>query len=286
MNIKASEMPLQANGNVYHLNLHPGELAEKIILVGDPGRVSEISSKFNKIEIKKQNREIITHTGNFQEKRISVISTGMGTDNMDIVLNELDALVNIDLDKRQIKEHHTSLEIVRLGTCGALQKNIEIDTFIASKYGFGLDGLLNLYRHPDISDEHMVKAFTTQTKWNEKLPHPYAVACSDKLLNRLASDLNQGITLTAQGFYAPQCRVLRLPLAFGDFIEPLQGFRYHDMYFTNMEMETSALYALSKLLGHKALTICVAIANRVNKTFSKNYKPAMNLLIEKVLCDF
>lgn len=276
-------MPLQVDGSVYHLNLHPDELATNILLVGDPGRVPMVSSFFDTIEVKKQNREIATHTGTYKGKRISVISTGMGTDNIDIVLNELDALVNIDLKKRQLKETHTSLNIIRLGTCGALQKDISINSFIASKFGFGLDGLLHTYKHENISDEEMVKTFIKQCDWNEKLPYPYAVACSNDLMQRIGFDMNQGITLTAQGFYAPQCRVLRLPLAYGDYIEKLEGFQYNNQYFTNMEMETSALYALSRLCGHQALTICVAIANRILKTFSKDYHPAMKSLIESVL---
>jgi len=283
MTLQSSEMPLQADGSVYHLNIHPDELAHTILLVGDPGRVPVVSSFFNTIEVKKQNREIATHTGTYKGKRISVISTGMGTDNIDIVLNELDALVNIDLKKREVKDTHTSLQLIRLGTCGALQKNIPVNSLIASQFGLGLDGLLHTYQHEHISDEEMVKAFIKQCDWNSKLPHPYAVSCSDDLMQRIAFDIPKGITLTAQGFYAPQCRILRLPLAYDDFIEKLEDFQYNNLYFTNMEMETSALYALSRLLGHQALTICVAIANRVTKSFSEDYKPSMYSLIETVL---
>ena len=283
MTLQSSEMPLQADGSVYHLNIHPDELAHTILLVGDPGRVPVVSSFFNTIEVKKQNREIATHTGTYKGKRISVISTGMGTDNIDIVLNELDALVNIDLKKREVKDTHTSLQLIRLGTCGALQKNIPVNSLIASQFGLGLDGLLHTYQHEHISDEEMVKAFIKQCDWNSKLPHPYAVSCSDDLMQRIAFDIPKGITLTAQGFYAPQCRILRLPLAYDDFIENLEDFQYNNLSFTNMEMETSALYALSRLLGHQALTICVAIANRVTKSFSEDYKPSMYSLIETVL---
>lgn len=283
MLLQASEMPLQADGSVYHLNLQPEDVASKIILVGDPARVAMVSSFFDTIEVKKQNREIHTHTGSYKGKRITILSTGMGTDNIDIVLNELDALVNIDLQKRRIKDTHTTLELIRIGTCGALQTDIAINTCIASRYGFGMDGLLHTYRHENISDEAMVEAFIRQCGRNDKLPYPYAVACSDELMQRIAPDLRQGITLTAQGFYAPQCRELRLPLAQGDFIKKLQGWSYRNLYFTNMEMETSALYALSRLLGHKALTLCIAIANRVNKDFSADYKPAMQQLIVQVL---
>lgn len=283
MSLKASEMPLQNDGSVYHLNLLPHELAHKIILVGDPARVALVSSFFDEIEVKKQNREIITHTGVYQSKRISVLSRGMGTDNIDIVINELDALVNIDLEKRKTKENFTSLEIVRIGTCGALQADIAVDSYIASHYGLGLDGLLHYYQHQGISDEALVDTFVALCDWKEKYPRPYAVACSDELLNRIAFDIKKGITLTASGFYAPQCRVLRLALSQGDFIEKLINKQYKNTYFTNMEMETSAIYALSNLLGHKALTICVAIANRPAKTFSDNYQPAMKRLIKTVL---
>ena len=283
MKIKSSEMHLQADGSVYHLNLHTEELASKIILVGDPGRVALVSSFFDTVEVKKQNREILTHTGTYKGKRISVISTGMGTDNMDIVVNELDALVNIDLAKRERKAGHSRLEMVRIGTCGALQKNIEIHAYIASQYGLGLDGLLHSYKHEGISDEALVSAFVKQCRRNSRLPYPYAVGCSETLMQNIGFDCLPGITLTATGFYAPQCRVLRLPLADGDFIKALEGFHYKNLYFTNMEMETSALYALSRLLGHEALTICIAIANRVNGNFSNGYKEAMEKLVEKVL---
>ncbi len=284
MLLQASEMPLQADGSVYHLNIHPEELATNILLVGDPGRVALVSSFFDTIEVKKQNREIITHTGTYKGKRISVLSTGMGTDNIDIVVNELDALVNIDLKQRKIKETLTSLNIIRIGTCGGLQKEIPVNSLIASQYGFGLDGLLHTYKYDNkLSDNNMVNAFITQCQWNEKLPYPYAVACSSTLMQRIAFDIEKGITLTAQGFYAPQCRELRLPLGQGDFIQKLEGYKYNNLYFTNMEMETSALYALSHLAGHKALTICVVVANRVNKTFSEDYRPAMNNLIQTVL---
>jgi uridine phosphorylase len=283
MHIQASEMPLQADGSVYHLGLEPEDLASKVILVGDPGRVSLVSSFFDSVEVRKQNRELHTHTGMYKGKRLSVISTGMGTDNLDIVVNELDALVNIDLSKRCIKSTHQSLELIRLGTCGALQGNIDIHTPIASRYGFGLDGLLHYYRHEAISDEVLVDAFVAHCGWDAKHPRPYAVGCATALLDRLAHDCLQGITLTATGFYGPQSRVLRLPLAGEDFIETLQGFQYRHLYFTNLEMETSALYALSRLLGHQALSICIAIANRVTGRFSQGYHSAMEDMVIKVL---
>ena len=284
MSIRQSEMPLQADGSVYHLNLQANEIAENILLVGDPGRVAIVSAKFDSIEVKKQNREIVTHTGWYKGKRISVLSTGMGTDNLDIVINELDALVNIDLQKREPKSSHKTLNLIRMGTCGGLQPEMEIDSYIASAYSLGMDGLLHYYKHEDfLSEKEIVNTFIKKTSWANNLPYPYAVAASDELLKRMAFDVLQGITLTASGFYAPQCRVLRLPLAIDDFAEKLIGATSKNLLFTNMEMESSALYCLSKLLGHNALTICVVIANRANKTFSKDYHPAMNGLIDMVL---
>ena len=284
MEIKHSEMPLLADGSVYHLNLQPQEIADTIILVGDPGRVPTVSAKFDQIEVRKQNREMVTHTGTYQGKRISVLSTGMGTDNLDIVINELDALVNIDLQKREPKQTHKSLNLIRLGTCGALQPDMEIDSFIASQYVLGMDGLLHYYLHPEaLSDEEIVHTFTAKTAWGKPFPKPYAVKAADVLLDRIALDMRKGITLTASGFYAPQCRILRLPLGMPDFAHQLIGVQAKGLSFTNMEMETSALYALSRLLGHCALSISVVIANRPQKTFSKDHRPAMEKLIETVL---
>jgi uridine phosphorylase len=284
MSVQPSEMPLQPDGSVYHLNLHPSELADNVILVGDPGRVSMISDLFDKMEICKSNREIITHTGIYKNKRISVISTGMGTDNIDIVLNELDALVNIDLENRHPKKEHKSLNIVRIGTCGGLQPWQEVHSFVASAYGLGTDGLLHYYEHdPCMSNATIVQTFMAKTLWNAAFPRPYAVAACEDLLQRIAFDMEKGITVTASGFYAPQCRVLRLPLGMPNFAQRLIHVAVEGLTFANMEMETSALYCLSKLLGHNALTICVVIANRPNRTFSKNYHAAMESLVKIVL---
>jgi uridine phosphorylase len=284
MKIKPSEMPLQSDGSVYHLNLHPDEIAHNIILVGDPGRVAVVSAKFDVMEVKKQNREIITHTGLYKNKRVSVLSTGMGTDNLDIVVNELDALVNIDLQKRTPKETHTSLNLIRLGTCGGLQVDVDIDTCIASAYSLGMDGLLHYHQHePTVSEDDIVSEFITRTSWCPNLSRPYAIAASAKLLKQIAFDIQKGITLTASGFYGPQCRTLRLPLGIPDFTEKLQDVYCKGFRFTNMEMETSALYCLSKLLGHNALTICVVVANRPKKLFSKEYHFAMDKLIDMTL---
>ena len=284
MELKKSEMPLQSDGSVYHLNLQPQEIADTVILVGDPARVPLVSAKFDTVEVRRQNREMLTHTGTYKGKRLSVLSTGMGTDNLDIVLNELDALVNIDLQKREAKETHKSLNLIRLGTCGALQPDMEVNSFIASQYVLGMDGLLHYYQHDaDLSDREIVRTFMAKTAWNNNFPKPYAIQCSDYLLDTIAHDIPKGITLTASGFYAPQCRVLRLPLGMPDFASRLIDVQAKGLPFTNMEMETSALYALSRLLGHNALTVCVVITNRPNKTFSENYHPAMEKLIETVL---
>jgi uridine phosphorylase len=290
MKIKPSEMPLQPNGSVYHLNLHPDEIADTVILVGDTDRVPIVSAKFDLIEIKKQNRGIVTHTGTYKNKRISVLSTGMGIGNLDIVINELDALVNIDLQKCIPKETHKSLNLLRLGTCGSLQPDLEVNSCIASVYSLGLDGLLHYYKHDlSLSEEEIVADFIAKTQWNTNLPRPYAVAASDFLLRKIAFDIQKGITLTASGFYAPQCRVLRLPLGISDFAEKLINVQSKGFSFTNLEMESSALYCLSKLLGHESLTICVVVANRPNKVFSKDPHAVIdgliNLVLERIVSD-
>lgn len=278
--IKASEMPVNADGSVYHLNIRPQELAPNVILVGDPGRVPMLSAHMDSIEVKKQNREIVVHTGTYKGKRITVLSTGMGTDNIDIVMNELDALVNIDLQKRELLPEHTSLNLVRLGTCGGLHPHMEVNSYIASQYCLGMDGLIHYYEHdPAIHERDIEQTFLQHVHWKQEFPRPYSVAGSSTLLQRMAYDIPKGITLTASGFYAPQCRVLRHELGMEDFCTPLQKASCKGLNFTNMEMETSALYALSAIMGHQALTMCVVIANRANKTFSEDYHPAMEQLV-------
>lgn len=283
MGIKISELPLQPNGNIYHLNLNPSEIADTIILVGDPGRVEGISAKFDTIEFKRSNREINTHTGTKNGKRITVLSTGMGTDNIDIVVTELDALANIDFETRSAKKEHRTLNLIRLGTSGALQADIPINSFVASAYGVGIDGLMWFYDTPNVDNSPMSTAFIKHTQWPTNWPHPYIVEASDHLLATIAFDMKQGITATAPGFYGPQGREVRLPVARPDMNDKYQTFQYNNHQITNLEMETSALYGLSKAMGHNALTICVAIANRATKEFSKDYHPAMDLLIDTVL---
>jgi uridine phosphorylase len=282
--IKESELILNPDGSIYHLKLHPEQLAETIIVVGDQGRVEQVSGYFSRIDYKVQNREFLTHTGVYKGMRITAMSTGIGTDNIDIVVNELDALVNIDLEKRQAKEKHTPLRIVRLGTSGALQPDIPVDTFVASAYGLGFDGLLNFYQVDEaILEQRLSEAFMAHTSWDPKLPYPYIVAASAPLLDKLAGDLVSGITATANGFYGPQGRKLRIPLAFPEMNERIANFRSDGLRITNFEMETSALYALGKVLGHQCLTICAIIANRVRKEYSEDYKETIDRLIRQTL---
>ncbi|MFW5757396.1 MAG: nucleoside phosphorylase [Bacteroidota bacterium] len=279
-----SELILNPDGSIYHLHLKPEHVAENVLIVGDQSRVESISKYFDNIEYKIQSREFITHTGRYKNKRITVISTGIGTDNIDIVINELDAVVNVDLEKRVLKKEHTSLNIIRLGTTGALQPWLKTDTLVASAYGLGLDGLLNFYEHKDeITQSKISQAFIKHTGWNDHLPYPYVVKASESLLNKYAQQLNKGITATAPGFYGPQGRKLRIPLAFPDLNSKMESFDFEGHAITNLEMETSALYGLGLILGHNTLTICNIIANRVNGTFSKNYKKSVDEMIRYIL---
>lgn len=282
--IPPSELVLNDDKSIYHLKLHPHQIAKDIIVVGDPGRVKTISANFDSIEHQVENREIVTHTGTLNGKKISVMSTGMGTDNIDIVLNELDALVNIDLQTRTIKEEKTSLNIIRIGTCGALQKEIPVDSIVISEYGLGLDGLMNYYDVPsgDLEKE-LLEEFYNQTEYKKSLAQPYFVAASKQLFDRMKEGCQSGITATASGFYGPQGRVLRIPLMEKNLNAKLNGFKHQGLRIVNFEMETSALYGLSKALGHNACTLCVVVANRFTNQFSEDYKPAMNNLIALVL---
>ncbi len=282
--IKESELVLNRDGSIYHLHLHPEDIAENIILVGDPGRVEKVSRFFERIEITRQNREFVTHTGYFQGKRITALSTGIGTDNIDIVLNELDALVNIDLKKRETKTTHTSLNLIRIGTTGAIQPEIPVDSWIASEIATGFDNVLHFYSDTNNVILHdIANAFVKFTSWNEKLAIPYFVKASDSLLKRLADGIPSGITISAPGFYGPQGRSLRLPLQYPDLNKKLENFRFNGMKITNYEMESSAIYGLSELLGHNSLTLCAVVANRSTKSFSTDYEPIISGLIEQTL---
>jgi uridine phosphorylase len=282
--IAESELVLNSDGSIYHLKLHPEEIAHNIIVVGDPGRVASISAHFDRIEIQRQNREIITHTGYIGSKRLTVLSTGMGTDNIDIVMNELDALVNIDLKKREAKSEHTELNIIRLGTSGALQADIPVDSTVISTHGIGIDGMLYYYRDiKKVYHQEMTEAFISQSNWDSNFPRPYAVAASKKLFDIFEKDHLQGITATAPGFYGPQGRKLRLDTAHPDLNKAIADFNFEGQRIVNFEMETSALYGLGKLLGHNTLTICAIIANRVSKTYSKDYQTTVKKLVISVL---
>lgn len=284
--IPASELPLQSDGAIYHLNLHPEELADNVILVGDPGRVAMISDLFDSVDIRKQNRELITHTGMYKGKRISVISTGMGTDNIDIVLTELDAVANIDLASRTVKEEHRSLNLVRIGTSGALNPDIECGSFVASSYGFGIDGVLRFYETGNLIREDMVEAFVEHTGWDRTLPYPYCTPASPELLSRIAHDMPKGITVSAPGFFGPQGRAVRAGLKYPELNRKIESFNYEGMPITNMEMECSAIYGLGNALGHHPLTVCLIIANRVTGKFLDSYHDKMEELCRTVLDRF
>ncbi len=278
-----SELILNPDGSVYHLHLKPENIAENVIVVGDQGRVEMISKYFTNIEFKVQSREFVTHTGTFNGKRVTALSTGIGTDNIDIVMNELDAAVNIDLTTRTPKTTHTALNVVRIGTSGALQGDIPVDSTVLSTHGLGMDGLLNFYEVDSINEADLEQAFIAHTNWNKRFNHPYFVKGSEELINKLSPGKHLGITATACGFYGPQGRVLRLPLQMNDLNEKLTSFAHNGHRITNFEMETSALFGLGKLLGHNTATVCTIVANRIRKEFSKDYKVSVDKLIVNVL---
>ena len=282
--IPASQLVLNNEGAIYHLNLHPDQLADNVIMVGDPGRVDMIASFFDKIEVERQNRELVTRTGWFNGERITVLSTGMGTDNLDIVMNELDALANIDLKTRMPKETHRSLNLIRLGTCGALQPDIEPGNNVATRYAIGLDGLLYFYeKHKEVNEIAMRDAFIKQMDYPKDLPKPYVVEGSKALFDKLAEGYYQGVTATAPGFYGPQGRTLRMHLSYPENNHKIEHFDYQGWRVCNFEMESSALYGLGKMMGHNCLTICVAIANRVTEKFTTDYHPYVRKLVESTL---
>ena len=280
-----SELIINSDGSIFHLHLKPEQLADKIILVGDPGRVKLVSSHFQSIESEVQNREFHSVTGEYNDKRITVTSTGIGCDNIDIVLNELDALANIDFGTRTVKDHLRSLTIVRVGTCGGLQPNTPTGTFIASVKSIGFDGLLNFYAGRDqMSDLDFEREFKRQVKWNDKIGNPYVATSDTELLDRIAQkDMVRGTTIACGGFFGPQGRELRLPLADPDLNEKIERFEYHGLKITNFEMESSAVEGLSQLMGHKALTCCMVIANRLAHKANAGYQNSIDGLIKLVL---
>lgn len=279
--IRESELILNPDGSIYHLNLKPEQVATTIILVGDQNRVARISSHFDTIEHQVQKREFCTHTGTYKGKRLTVISTGIGPDNIDIVINELDALFNIDLETRQPKKELTSLNFIRFGTSGSLQADIPVDSFVLSSHGLGMDNMLHSYCDiHQVTEKEIEDAFIKHTNWNEHKGRPYIVACGETLKKKLlTSEVFEGITGTAPGFYGPQGRVLRLAVQDSELNDKLHNFKHNNFRMTNLEMETSAIYGLSKLLGHQAVSLNVIIANRANGTFTKDTKQAVEKLI-------
>ena len=282
--IAESELIINSRGAIYHLDVKPEEIATTIITVGDPERVRQVSKHFDKFETKSAHREFVTHTGWLGKKKISVVSTGIGTDNIDIVLNELDALVNIDFDSRTVKSELTHLQIIRIGTSGSLQKDIPVDSYVASTFGLGIDNLLNFYRHENNDEEkQLVQSFITQTQLHNQFSHPYINSCSASLLKHFVENYHHGITVTCPGFYGPQGRVLRLGLSNPDLINRLTHFNFGHHHITNFEMETAGIYGLGKLLGHQCLSLNCIVANRVAKEFSTDANAAMDKLIKQTL---
>ncbi len=283
--IEESELIINPDGSVFHLHLKPGELAEYVILVGDPGRVKVVASFFEEIELERSNREFVSITGKYNGTRVSVVATGIGTDNIDIVVNELDALVNVDFETRQVKDTLTRLKLVRIGTSGSLQKDLPVDSCLLSEKAIGFDGLLNFYaKRNDVVDLDFESAFKEYMSWNPLLASPYVVDASSTLLEKLSNNgFRKGVTISAPGFYGPQGRVIRLGIADIDINEKISNFDYNSKIITNYEMECSAIYGLSKLLGHDAATVCAIIANRKAGEYSKDYKVVIKELIEKVL---
>ncbi|WP_370098440.1 nucleoside phosphorylase [Xanthomarina gelatinilytica] len=284
MSIKDSELILNPDGSIYHLNLKPEHIAHDILLVGDQDRVEKITKHFDSIEFATQKREFKTQTGYYKGKRLTVLSTGIGPDNIDIVLNELDALVNIDLKTRKPKETHTSLNFVRVGTSGSLQADVPVDGFVISSHGLDLNGMLHFYKIDDISNPEIEEAFVAFTNWNNKKARPIVINNSKKLEAIFDSnEVHKGLTATAGGFYGPQGRVLRLPLQDPDLNKKMDTFSFNGMRITNFEMETSVIYGLSKLLGHHALSLNAVITNRATGQFSKDPKAVVERLIAYTL---
>jgi uridine phosphorylase len=282
--IQSSELILNPDGSVYHLNLKPEHIAHDIIFVGDQNRVEKITQFFDSIEFSTQKREFKTQTGYFKGKKITVMSTGIGPDNIDIVMNELDALVNIDLETRKPKTNLTSLNIIRIGTSGSLQAAIPCDSFVMSKFGLGLDNMLRSYLIDNITHKDIEDAFIKQTDWDIRKGRPYVIGCSETLEKRLESDnIFKGFTGTAGGFYGPQGRVLRLEIQDANLNSKMDSFDYKGIKMTNLEMETGAIYGLGKLLGHECLSLNAIIANRATGTFSDDPYKAVDALIQYTL---
>ena len=283
--IGSSELIINQDGSVFHLHLKPEQIANLILLVGDPSRVNLIAEFFSEIESRTTNREFVSVTGFYNNKRITVISTGIGTDNIDIVMNELDALANIDFKTRLVKTEKKSLKIIRIGTSGGIQDFLDVNSFVITRKAIGFDGLLNFYANRDeISDAKFEEMFKAHTNWGSKLASPYIVDCSDELFKTVYDEkFTSGITISAPGFYGPQGRILRLQTANPELNDRIESFSYQEKKITNFEMECSAIYGLSALMGHQALTVCLIIANRLNKEVNNAYLPKMKELITLIL---
>lgn len=282
--IAPSELIVNPDGSIYHLALRPDQLGDLVFVVGDQGRVELISKHFEKVEHRVQNREFVAHTGVFNGTHITALSTGIGTDNIDIVVNELDALVNIDLATRSPKAKHTALRIIRMGTCGALQEDIPVDSRVISAFGVGMDNVLHYYAYENTDAEtRLLGEILDQTEWPDNLPYPYVAKGDDELIERLGHGNVVGITLTSGGFYGPQGRQLRLIPSVDGLNERLSAVRFEGLRATNFEMETSALYGLSGMLGHRVCTVCTVVANRLRKEYSKDHHGAIDRMIKEVL---
>ena len=278
--IGASELIINSDGSVFHLHLKPEELADTVILVGDPGRVELVSSFFDRVEVRKASREFVSATGTYKGTRMTVLSTGIGCDNLDIVMTELDALVNIDFSSRQVKKNLRSLRILRIGTSGAIQPDIPVGSYVFSHISVGADGLMNWYAGRDeVAYKEMEEAFVAATGWDSHVPAPYFVGASQELIDLFADVTVKGVTISAPGFYGPQGRVLRLPLAMPDMMEKFEQFRFGDYRITNFEMEGSALAGMARKLGHRGGTVCCIIANRYHKGAEPDYKQLVEKLV-------
>ena len=284
MKIAESELIINGDGSIFHLHIRPEQLADKVVLVGDPGRVAMFKPLFDSIECEGASREFVWATGMYKGARITALSTGIGTDNIDIVMTELDALANIDFATREVKEQHRTLSIVRLGTCGAIQPEIPLGSYILSHYSVGFDGLLNWYAdREEIADLDMEAAFMEHMGWPRELPVPYFVKASQKLIDLFADSTVKGMTISAPGFYGPQGRVVRQKLAMPDMLEDIEAFRFGEWKITNFEMEGSAIAGMAGHLGHDAITVCCAIAHRYLKDANTDYKPVVEGLVKLVL---
>ena len=284
MKISETDLILNPDGSVYHLNLLPKNISDTIIAVGDPSRVYKVSQYFDEVEFEMNKREFITHVGSFNGKKITVISTGMGTDNVEIFMTEIDALVNIDFNSREIKSKLNSVNIIRIGTSGSLQADIPVDAHVTGTHGLGIDNLLNFYRlEQNEEEQQLLHSFVTHTQLHGQIGYPYIAGASASLIKHFVKDFYQGITVTCPGFYGPQGRILRLGIRNPNLVDSLTNFRFGQHRIANFEMETSAIYSLGKLLGHHCISLNAIVANRIMKEFSKDAATSVDSLIKKVL---